>query len=208
MMKLAVAESMQKAHSYVKYRTIVTHLLRDGKSTGKEQSEALTHYSELNEVRMNRLDKKMVISEESIQKLLGLKKNYVWLVLAEGWCGDAAQILPIFNKMAQIAPSIELKLAFRDENESLMQAFLTNGAKSIPKLIILDAETHNVLGNWGPRPKGATDLISSYKRQYGTIDETAKAELHLWYHNDKGLSTQNEVTDLMLDLENLIHVKR
>lgn len=208
MMKLAVAESMQKAHSYVKYRTIVTNLLKDGKSTGNEQSEALTHYSELNEVRMNRLDKKMVISEENIQKLLSLKKNYTWLVLSEGWCGDAAQILPVFNKMAQIAPNIDFKIVFRDENESLMHAFLTNGSRSIPKLIVFETETFNVLGSWGPRPKGATDLITSYKRQYGQIDETAKTELQLWYHNDKGLGTQTEITDLMLDSENLIYAKR
>ena len=32
-------------------------LPEEGKSTGNEQSEDLTHYSELNEVRMNRLDK-------------------------------------------------------------------------------------------------------------------------------------------------------
>ncbi|HMI07663.1 MAG TPA: thioredoxin family protein [Flavobacterium sp.] len=208
MMKLAVAESMQKSHSYVKYRAIVTNLLKDGKSSGKEQSETLTHYSELNEARMNRLDKKMVILEENIQKLLALKKNYIWLVLSEGWCGDAAQILPVMNKMASIAPNIDLKIVFRDENESLMHAFLTNGAKSIPKLIVLDAETLNVHGSWGPRPKGATDLFISYRRQYGKIDETAKTELQLWYLHDKGVGTQTEISDLMVDLDNLMYAKR
>jgi len=202
-MKVAVAESLLKSHSYVKYRTVVSNLLKEGKSSGNQQSEALTHYSELNEARMNRLDKKTVISEENIQKLMTLKNKYTWLVLSEGWCGDAAQILPILNKLAVITPNIDLKIVFRDENEALMSMFLTNGGKSIPKLIVLDEVSKNTLGNWGPRPKGASDLIQSYKRQYGVIDETAKTELQLWYLHDKGLSIQNELVTMMLNLDQM-----
>ncbi len=200
-MKIAVAEGLQKSHSYPKYRKIVTDLLTEGKSTGEHQSEELTHYSELNEARMNRLDKKMVISEENIQKLLSLKKHYLWLVISEGWCGDAAQLLPIFNKMAILTPHIDLKIVFRDENPQLMNLFLTNGSASIPKLIILDKETKNVRGSWGPRLKSAANLITSYKRQYGAIDDTAKKELQLWYLRDKGISTQDEIVSLLLELE-------
>ena len=86
-----------------------------------------------------------------------------------------------------------------------MNMFLTNGNKSIPKLIILEKETLQVKGTWGPRPEGASKLIRSYKQQYGVIDETAKAELQLWYLHDKGLSTQNELTTLMHHLEQLTH---
>ena len=207
-MKLAVAEGLLKSHSYVKYRSIVTALLQNGAVSGNQQSEDLVHYTKLNEARMNRLDKKIAVTEDHIHKLLALKKNYIWLVLSEGWCGDAAQILPVLNKMATLTKQIELKVAFRDENEPLMQQFLTNGARSIPKLIVLEPETNKILGSWGPRPKGAADLITSYKRQYGTIDETAKTELQLWYLHDKGLSVQKEVVDLMVELERLIYSKR
>lgn len=207
-MKFAVAESIVKGLSYLKYRMMVSKLLKEGKSTGVEQSEFLLHYSELNEARMNRLDKKMVITEEIIQKLFSLKRNYIWLLITEGWCGDAAQILPIVNKMASIAPNVELKIVLRDENEALMNQFLTNGAKSIPKLVIIESESNTIVGNWGPRPKGASDLISSYKRQYGTLDDTAKTELQMWYNKDKGISTQKEIADLMTDLETLLHQKR
>lgn len=200
---MAVAQGLLQSHSYTKYRQIVTDLLAEGKASGNEQSEALVHYTELNEARMNRLDKKMVVSEETIQKLLSLRKSYTWLVISEGWCGDAAQLLPIFNKMAGIAPHIDLKIVFRDENEALMNLFLTNGAKSIPKLVVLQKENDKVIGSWGPRPAGATHLIKSYKEQYGVIDETAKTELQLWYLHDKGLSTQNEIATLMQHLDQL-----
>ncbi len=201
-MKTSIAQSLLHSYSYSQYREIIGDLLLLAKSTGKEQSEDLTHYSNLNETRMHRLDKTISISEEYRDSLRNLKNNYIWLVIAEGWCGDAAQLLPIFNKMAEVSDKIELKIVLRDENESLMNHFLTNGAKAIPKLIVLDKNSLNVEANWGPRPKEASDLIKNYKAQFGLIDQTAKTELQLWYLQDKGLSTQKELIDLMLDIEN------
>jgi hypothetical protein len=200
-MKVAVAESLVKSISYIKYRKVVSDMLAAGKVTGNTQTPELVHYTLLNETRMNRLDKKVIIPEENIQKLLNLKKEYIWLVIAEGWCGDVAQLLPVLNKLAMITPHIEMKICFRDENAQLMNLFLTNGSRSIPKLVILDRKTKNVLGHWGPRPKPATNLVKSYRDQYGKFDDTIKTELQLWYLHDKGLSAQEEVVTLMRDLD-------
>ena len=197
-MKSIIENSLSQSHSYVDYRNYINDILKEGKSTGKEQSEALTHYSELNEARMNRLEKTVKISTEIIQKLNQLNGDYIWLVISEGWCGDAAQILPVIYKMAELSEKIDLKIVFRDENEDLMNLFLTNGTKSIPKLIILDKITLEVLGDFGPRPIGAKQLILDYKAKHGIVDETAKTNLQLWYLHDKGLSTQKEILDLML----------
>lgn len=201
-MKTYIAQALFKSYSYPEYRKLMADLLIEGKSTAVEQTEERTHYSELNETRMHRLDKTMKITEENAAVLKNLSKSYLWLVLTESWCGDAAQILPVLNKMAlESNKKIELKLALRDENEELMNHFLTNESKAIPKLIILDKTTGNVVGNWGPRPQGAIDLIENYKEKFGVIDETAKTELQLWYLHDKGLSTQNEIIRLLQDLE-------
>ncbi|TDE31795.1 thioredoxin family protein [Flavobacterium ranwuense] len=200
-MKSTVAKALFNSYSYSEYRKLVSDLLLEGKSTGNEQSEDLNHYSELNETRMKRLDKTMKITEENILKLKNLKSEYIWLVISEGWCGDAAQLLPIMNRMAIDSGKIELKIVLRDENDELMKLFLTNKNKSIPIVIIVDKQTGSVLGKWGPRPKGATDLITDYKKEFGSFDETAKNNLQLWYLHDKGISTQNELVNLMLDLE-------
>nr|WP_314896221.1 thioredoxin family protein [uncultured Flavobacterium sp.] len=200
-MKTTVAKALFHSHSYSEYRKLVSDLLFEGKSTGNEQSEDLTHYSSLNETRMDRLDKTMRIPEENILKLKNLKREYIWLVISEGWCGDAAQIVPIFNKMTIASEDkIEMKIVFRDENEELMKLFLTNKKKAIPKLIVINRETGSVLGSWGPRPKGATDLINDYKKEFGVIDETVKTNLQLWYLKDKGWSTQEEIINLMQNL--------
>lgn len=201
-MKTFVAQALFRSHSYPEYRKLMADLLKEGKSTAVEQTEERTHYSELNEVRMHRLDKTIKITEENSTKLKSLNKSYLWIVLTESWCGDAAQILPVLNKMVLEAnQKIELKLALRDENEEVMNHFLTNKAKAIPKLIVIDKATGSVVGDWGPRPQGAIDLIESYKEKFGIIDETAKTELQLWYLHDKGMSTQNEIIQLLQHLE-------
>ena len=201
-MKTFVAKALFRSHSYPEYRKLMADLLKEGKSTAVEQTQERTHYSELNEARMHRLDKTIKITEENSPKLKTLNKSYLWIVLTESWCGDAAQILPVLNKMVLEAnQKIELKLVLRDENEDLMSHFLTNKAKAIPKLIIIDKATGSVVGDWGPRPQGAVDLIESYKEKFGIIDETAKTELQLWYLHDKGVSTQNEIIQLLQHLE-------
>jgi len=196
-MQEIINASLKNSYTYKDYRNKVSKLLEEGKSTGNEQSEALTHYSELNEVRMNRLDKTIVLTEPVKDQLSQLQSNYIWLVLSEGWCGDAAQLLPIMNRMAEFSENIDFKVVLRDENELLMNQFLTNGGKSIPKLLILDAATKTVIADWGPRPEGATKLIQDYKAMHGVVDETAKTNLQKWYLQDKGISTQNEIMTLV-----------
>ena len=201
-MKISIAKALFNSHSYSEYRKLVSDLLRVEKSTGDVQSKELTHYSSLNDTRMNRLEKTLVVPEEIAAKLKELNGEYIWLVISEGWCGDAAQLLPIFDKMVTESDGrIEMKIVLRDENEELMNLFLTNKAKSIPKLIVINKETSGALAHWGPRPKGASDLIANYKKEHGVLDEKAKTDLQLWYLHDKGLTTQLEIIDMMLDLD-------
>lgn len=200
MLKSIITAALTRSYSYSKYREMVAALIKEGKSTGNNQSEALLHYSELNETRMNRLEKTIQISEENQNQLKQLDSKITWLVISEGWCGDAAQILPIIYKMAAFTENIDLKIVLRDENEALMNAFLTLGGKAIPKLIILD-EAQNVIGDFGPRPEPARQLIEDYKTANGVVDEPIKIELQKWYLHDKGITTQNEIMQLMKKVE-------
>ena len=195
-MKSIIQSALQNSHSYTEYRTLVSKLISEGKSTGKEQSADLLHYSELNEVRMKRLEKTLKLDLVVEKALQNLKSKQTWLVISEGWCGDAAQILPIIKLMSEASKNIDLKLVFRDENEELINQFLTNGAKSIPKLLVLD-ESFNLINHWGPRPEGAKNLIIEYKAIHGIVDEAAKIALQKWYLDDKGISTMKEIVKLI-----------
>jgi hypothetical protein len=100
--------------------------------------------------------------------------------------------------MAEVSDKIDLRVVLRDDNEDLMNLFLTNGTRSIPKLIIIDKKTNEVINDFGPRPKEAKQLILDYKAEHGVVDETAKINLQKWYLNDKGISTQKEIVALMM----------
>lgn len=202
-MNSLIENSLPNSFSYTEYRNHVSQLLLEGLSTGDTQSEDLFNYSTLNEVRMNRLDKTIKVPQEIKDRLARLKKEYIFLVISEGWCGDAAQIVPVMNKIVGETENLELKLVLRDENIALMDEFLTNGARSIPKLILVDKDTYNVRGSWGPRPHGALKLILDYKEKFGVIDQEAKTELQKWYLQDKGLSTMEEIVVLLENAENM-----
>lgn len=195
-MKDIIENSLKKGISYEAYRSLVSDLLTSGKSTGIEQSEALLDYSMLNDRRMKRLDKTIQLSEETITTAKSVQEPVTWLVLSEGWCGDAAQTLPIINKIANQSDFIDLKIVLRDENEELMNQFLTNGGKSIPKLIALNK--HNeVINSWGPRPSFATKMVQDYKEKHGQLDADFKQDLQVWYNKDKGADTQKDMLTLL-----------
>ena len=198
-MKKIIENSLQTAISYTGYRSLVRNLLIKGKSTSSEQSEDLTNYSRLNDRRMKRLDKTIKISEDTIQEFKKVKQPQTWLVLTEGWCGDAAQNLPILNKIASDTANIDLKIVLRDENLDLMDLFLTNGGRSIPKLIALDKD-NNVLDFWGPRPTIATKMVADYKEKNGALDPQFKQDLQVWYNKDKGKSVQEDFVNLVAKL--------
>ena len=191
-----IQQSIEKSIDYDAYRRIIESLLSQGKSTGNHQTEALYNYSKLNHARMNRLDKKIVLSKTTIDAIASVKAPQKWVVISEGWCGDAAQALPILYKMSEVSDLIELRIVLRDENEALMNLFLTNGSQSIPKLIILDTQDE-VLSSWGPRPSTATKMVTEYKELHGTLDDHFKKELQLWYNKDKGRTLQQDICDLI-----------
>ncbi|MEO0728072.1 MAG: thioredoxin family protein [Bacteroidota bacterium] len=199
-------QSLPGRYTYSHFRELMTNLLAEGKTTGPDQSPAMINYTELNAVRMRRLEKRSRLTEESLKALEGFKRPLVWLSITEAWCGDAAQILPVLEQLAQAHPMIEHHLILRDEHPEIMDAFLTNGARSIPVTIVLDKETNEVLGHWGPRPAElqakvmaakAASLAAPTPEERREIREQAKVETQKWYARDKTLSTQNEVLQMI-----------
>ena len=195
-MKKNIEEGLLKAISYTSYRKRISDLIASGKSSGSIQSEDLLNYSKLNDRRMTRLDKTIQLSQETLLALKKINKPITWLVLSEGWCGDAAQTLPVINKIADKSDLINLKIIFRDEHEELMRHFLTNGGKSIPKLIVLNSE-NDVLNTWGPRPNIATKMVQDYKNAHEQLDAAFKQELQVWYNKDKGVNIQENMVGLL-----------
>jgi thiol-disulfide isomerase/thioredoxin len=193
-LKNIIQASLGKAINYQDYRALVKQLVEDNSTSGNEKTEALIDYTMLNDRRMKRWDKTVKVPETLKDTLPKLNINHTWLVLTESWCGDAAHVMPVINKIAELNDNIDFKVVLRDENEALMNAFLTNGGQSIPKLIMIDNATNTVVNTFGPRPTAATKLVNDYKTKHGALTPEFKEDLQHWYNKDKG---QSAIADLV-----------
>ena len=153
-------------------------------------------YVPMNLQRVKRIGKTFQLQESVKEALYNLDKKLNWLIISEHWCGDASQTVPIMQGIAAASQGkIKVKLVYRDENPELIEAHLTNGGKSIPKLIQLDENFH-FMAEWGPRPKDAQTYVLKAKAEdvpFAILSEN----LHKWYATDKSISTQQELLELL-----------
>ena len=83
----------------------------------------------------------------------------------------------------------------RDSNLELMDAHLTNGGRSIPKLIVLNQDLKEI-GNWGPRPAALHSLMDKWKSD-GLMLKGIIPKMHEWYRADNTHSTLEELIALI-----------
>jgi len=190
-----ISTSIDKAISYNEYRVLTQNHVENASSSGPDQSEAFVNYTKLGHARMRRLDKTVKISEEIIAAVKAVNVKTTWLIISETWCGDAGHALPVINKLADLNDNIELKIVLRDENLELMDQFLTNGGRSIPKLIQVQDE--NVTATWGPRPSTATVMVNEFKAANGGLTPAFKESLQGWYNKDKGQTIAGDIATLL-----------
>jgi len=188
---------IEKSFSYNQYINLINDLLAQGKTTGPEQTPFLIEYTNMNLVRMNRLDKTINLNPELIGILNNIKNEYYWLVITEAWCGDAAQSIPIFNKITQYNPNIELRLILRDEEPELINNYLTNGTKSIPILICLDKFNLKEIFKWGPRPKELINFVNEFKKLPDFDKNDLIKNIQIWYNKDNTQEIQKEFAELL-----------
>ncbi len=187
---------IKKSMTFAEYIRLINDLLLEGKTTGENQSEAMFNYGKLNRQRMKRLGNTVKLNESLKEKARSVEEKMIWLIITEGWCGDAAQNIPIIEKIAAENANIETRYILRDENLELIDAYLTNNARSIPKLICLDAETLEEIGTWGPRPQAAMDYFYEMREQ-GIEKLQMMENLQRWYLQDKEQSIQKEFEKLL-----------
>ena len=189
-------DQLTNCYTYEAYKTLVAELVSQGKTSGPEQREDLIHYTELNAKRMKRVEKTTVLTEEVKANLLKLSQPLTWLVISEAWCGDAAQIVPVIGKIAAETKHLDLKIILRDEHLDIMDQYLTNGGRSIPKLICLD-DQHREVFTWGPRPKTIQQVVIDTKSEGITDHGILVERIQNAYNQDRSTSIQQELSELM-----------
>lgn len=153
------------------------------------------NYTKLNWSRMSRWLKKFEPHAEVQEKLMSIQNKQTWIVITEPWCGDAAHSVPQLFKLVENNPNIDFQIQLRDSEGSEIDQYLTNGGKSIPKLIVRDTEGKD-LAIWGPRPEELQALFLELKEK-GVEFAEIKEVIQKWYNDDKGVALQLELVKLL-----------
>lgn len=190
--------ALNQSMSYTEYMELMESLTLTGQASGPNQTESLVGYTKLNKQRMTRLAKTNSIDETVHQRMQAITTPQTWLVITESWCGDAAQSIPLIQKMAEVNEQITVRYVLRDENLELMDQFLFRGGRSIPKLIMLN-DQFEVIGTWGPRPQAAQMLFDEWKKEENPRPYSEfSVELQKWYLQDKGQATFQEIGEQVM----------
>jgi hypothetical protein len=163
------------------------------------EEDPYAKYLVINQQRVKRIKQRLHLEPETEMAALNAKPGTKWLILNEHWCGDGAQIVPVQAAIALASKGrIEARVLFRDQNLELMDQFLTNGGRSIPKTIQLDSE-FRVTTSWGSRPAEAQELVMRVKADPERAHLYSE-ELHKWYAVDRQQAIQSELR-MLLSLE-------
>lgn len=161
------------------------------------KDERMLKYTADNLARMKKVLEVINLESKLYNQLNELKEDWTWVCITEPWCGDAAQIVPALHVIASCSERIQFKIILRDSNLEIMDKYLTNGGRSIPKLICLKTETLEEIGTWGPRPAVIQQIVNENKDNPDLSFGEKVRMIHSWYETDKTVSLQKEFIDLI-----------
>lgn len=193
--------TLTRVFDYSEYKLYVKARYEEGKTTGEGYFDQYLEYTKLNIARNDRIDKNIEILPE-LEEILGkLESDIRILAITEGWCGDSPQNLPLFAKMEELSKGkIQLDIILRDENLKVMDEFLTNGGRSIPKVIFMDKISNIILAEWGPRPKPVQEMVKENKESGKKSKEEIAVDIQKWYNKDNMRTIQGEVIGIFREL--------
>lgn len=187
--------------NFTDYLQLFENILQETDPKAPYNNPDYLNYTKLNWSRQQRWLKTGVINDAVTAAVKSITIPQQWVIITEPWCGDAAHIVPFLSKIAEINPLIQLDIQLRDAPPFLIEQYLTNGGKSIPKLVIRDSDGQD-MAVWGPRPAGAQALYDQLKAENADF-ERMKIELQQWYNHDKAQSLQAELLEVLTQVASI-----
>lgn len=142
--------------------------------------------------------RKSVTPDWALAELEERGRDWKLIAISEDWCGDASNLVPIFARLAEASPWIDLRIVKRDEHPELMDMYLTNGSRSIPIVVIMD-EAFRPVGRWGPRPVELQEFVIREKRAGERPNPEIYKDVRRWYARDRGETTLRELLTVMAE---------
>ena len=138
--------------------------------------------------------RRAAVPVEFVDRVNALGGAWHLLVLSADWCGDAVNTLPAIARLAELTSNTDLRILEHDAHLDLMDAHLTGRSRSIPAVMVLDAD-YVERGWWGPRPYE----LQRWVLAEGQALEKTERYKHVrgWYARDRANTTLQEVVTLM-----------
>lgn len=181
--------------NFTEYQLLFQDIINDLNPPAPYNHPDYLNYTRLNWARQQRWLKLGVLNDQLLTTIASIDKPQYWTVITEPWCGDAAHTLPFLHRLSETNPLIKVDYQLRDSEPFLIDKYLTNGTKSIPKIIITDGENKE-LAVWGPRPAECQLLYKRLLAEHVEMEQK-KIALQQWYNEDKGKSFQLELLNLL-----------
>ncbi len=178
--------------SYSQYIELTKDIISNPDRPKIYQDEKMLQYTKDNLGRMEKIATTLNIDSKLYNEMQQTKVKQIWVCITEPWCGDASQIVPGLFLIASCSPNVDFKILLRDSNAEVMDNYLTNGGKSIPKLVVLKADSLEEISNWGPRPASIQKIVEEKKNDTSMSFGDKVRMIHGWYEQNNSYDLQEE----------------
>lgn len=192
-------DTVSQSLSWQEYTLHIERLATAVEKPTPYNNEKTLQYTLRNYENTKRVLSYISISQKLYNRMLEIKRQQLWLVISEPWCGDVSHVLPVLYAIASCSELVTFRLLLRDANSDIMNHFLTEGSESIPKLLVLDEASLQLLGTWGPRPQALQQIAVQYRNNSNIPFRDKVKFIHQWYDADKSMSIQEELLEQVRD---------
>jgi thiol-disulfide isomerase/thioredoxin len=114
------------------------------------------------QARWDRVRNRVQLTEEQLRLLRAFTRQVNVLVLAGAWCGDCAAQCPILERMAEIAPVVQIRYLDRDAFPEVQKELAINGGQRVPVAVFFSEDGFEV-ARFGER------TLTEYRRQVQSL---------------------------------------
>jgi selT/selW/selH-like putative selenoprotein len=123
-----------------------------------------------NRERLESNEQAMALADEDFAFFSQLPEPLNVIALAEDWCGDVLNNLPVLARIAEKSGKLNLRIFLRDQNLDLMDQYLNQGQfRSIPVFAFFDP-AFQPLGHWIERPALISELMGKMRSKLFATD--------------------------------------
>ena len=116
---------------------------------------------------IEQIERDVALDPDCLERLRALPEPLRALAIAEDWCRDSIDNLPIVARLAETSGKLDLRVFTKEQAPELMALYLKDGKyESLPVFVLFDGE-FNEVGRFIERPDSVTELRAQLRRERG-----------------------------------------